>query len=76
MITKKSAEEMAEYVRGTVLSVAAIASEFNLPKRNVEDILLKEDVERCPGCCYWWDSCEMDEEGYCPDCMGKYSTYD
>ncbi len=65
-------KELAESVRGTagLPSEATLESHGFSPELDVEEIeegLRNQRVETCIGCGWWFDSIELDADGFCED---------
>jgi hypothetical protein len=61
--------DIAFGVAGTTLSVPAIAEKFDVDEDAIEEALLDEDCEVCPGCGWWHWSFELnDYDLMCDDC--------
>jgi hypothetical protein len=54
-----------EYSEEVLLEEAEITTE------QLDEILEAHGKEKCFQCGGWWDECDMDEDGLCPDCSTK-----
>lgn len=71
-LTEEELEQVAGEIVGTCSQTWHITERLGLGDVDgfaVEDQLLDLNIERCKGCDWWFNSCMLDEEGFCADCQ-------
>lgn len=73
-LTRAQVEQLGDVLSGTCDSIDTGLERIGLDPDDwdistVQDQLLDVNVEECPACNWWFESCMLDDEGYCPDCM-------
>ena len=67
--------EIGDELEGTCNGLESIIERygFDVSEDALESMLADPqiNIERCPGCGWWWSCGEMDDEGYCPDCHSQ-----
>jgi len=75
MTAKELAAKIAGQIQGTCKSLVYYLDEHpEIDMDDLEDALLDEGIEKCKGCGWWFEVCELcplgddDEPGYCDQC--------
>lgn len=73
-MTKENLEKIAERLEGTADSIESACECLDIEwEEDMEDKLLDCNLERCMGCGWWMECCELvdednDDVGYCDQC--------
>jgi hypothetical protein len=79
-LTAEQLASVAERVQGTCDTLTSACEALDIAEPDLSD--LEADLEQhfglviCPGCDWWVEVSELDDDGYCPQCQEERSGRD
>ncbi|MCC5612891.1 hypothetical protein LC612_40955 [Nostoc sp. CHAB 5834] len=73
-LTPEEKAAIADQVTGFSLGFSQAQEQYELEAEVLEDLLLDQNIEKCPGCEWWVDSHELvgpdsdEPDGHCRNC--------